>query len=116
VALAGGLAYFSLPVAPLPQVEFPTIQVSAGLPGAGPETMASSVAPRVARPWAEPGTHGVFGGHTARAAVRPNSRNYRDDVDEQPRLDADRAPVRSRSEHRCGGFARSRARPRRTHT
>jgi multidrug efflux pump len=44
VALAGGLAYLALPVAPLPQVEFPTIQVSAGLPGASPETMASSVA------------------------------------------------------------------------
>ncbi|HTR03437.1 MAG TPA: multidrug efflux RND transporter permease subunit [Thermoanaerobaculia bacterium] len=44
VALAGGVAYFFLPVAPLPQVEFPTIQVSASLPGASPETMASSVA------------------------------------------------------------------------
>src|SRR6201982_536530 len=33
-----------LPVSPLPQVEFPTIQVSASLPGASPETMASSVA------------------------------------------------------------------------
>ena len=33
-----------LPVAPLPQVDFPTIQVSAALPGASPETMASSVA------------------------------------------------------------------------
>ncbi len=36
--------YDCLPVAPLPQVEFPTIQVSAGLPGASPEIMASSVA------------------------------------------------------------------------
>jgi multidrug efflux pump len=44
VALAGGVAYFFLPVSPLPQVEFPTIQVSASLPGASPETMASSVA------------------------------------------------------------------------
>jgi multidrug efflux pump len=44
VALAGGLAYRFLPVSPLPQVEFPTIQVSAGLPGASPETMASAVA------------------------------------------------------------------------
>ena len=44
VALAGGIALVGLPVAPLPQVEFPTIQVSAGLPGASPETMASSVA------------------------------------------------------------------------
>jgi multidrug efflux pump len=42
--LAGVLAFNFLPVAPLPQVEFPVIQVSAGLPGASPETMASSVA------------------------------------------------------------------------
>src|SRR4051812_20407565 len=44
LALAGALAYLFLPVSPLPQVDFPTIQVSAGLPGASPETMASSVA------------------------------------------------------------------------
>jgi multidrug efflux pump len=44
VAFAGALAYTVLPVSPLPQVEFPTIQVSATLPGASPETMASSVA------------------------------------------------------------------------
>ena len=44
LALAGGVAYFFLPVSPLPQVEFPTISVSANLPGASPETMASSVA------------------------------------------------------------------------
>jgi len=42
--LAGGLAYTQLPVAPLPQIEFPVISVGAGLPGASPETMASSVA------------------------------------------------------------------------
>src|SRR5258708_1994981 len=42
--LAGALAYTQLPVAPLPQVEYPVISVSAGLPGASPETMASSVA------------------------------------------------------------------------
>ena len=44
LALLGAIAYQVLPVSPLPQVEFPTIQVSAGLPGASPETMASSVA------------------------------------------------------------------------
>jgi len=44
VLLAGILAYTRLPVAPLPHVDFPTIQVSAQLPGASPETMASSVA------------------------------------------------------------------------
>lgn len=42
--LIGLVAFPQLPVAPLPQVEFPTIQVSAALPGASPETMASSVA------------------------------------------------------------------------
>jgi multidrug efflux pump len=44
VALAGGVAYFLLPVAPLPQVDFPTISVQATQPGASPETMATSVA------------------------------------------------------------------------
>jgi multidrug efflux pump len=44
IFLAGALAFRFLPVAPLPQVEFPTISVSAGLPGGSPETMASSVA------------------------------------------------------------------------
>jgi len=44
VALAGLIAFLQLPVAPLPQVDFPTITVSAGLPGASPETMASTVA------------------------------------------------------------------------
>ena len=42
--LAGIIAYPRLPVAPLPQVEFPVIQVQATLPGASPETMASAVA------------------------------------------------------------------------
>jgi multidrug efflux pump len=44
IALAGILAYFLLPVSPLPQVDSPTISVSAGLPGASPETMSSAVA------------------------------------------------------------------------
>ena len=44
VALAGLVAFRLLPVAPLPQVDFPTITVAAALPGASPETMASSVA------------------------------------------------------------------------
>ncbi|MDB5748646.1 MAG: nodulation protein, partial [Massilia sp.] len=44
LALAGIAAFFVLPVSPLPQVDFPTISVSASLPGASPETMASSVA------------------------------------------------------------------------
>jgi multidrug efflux pump len=44
VALAGALAFSKLPVAPLPQVDFPTISVSAQLPGASPDTVATSVA------------------------------------------------------------------------
>jgi len=44
ITLAGALGYFSLPVASLPQVDFPTIQVQASLPGSSAETMASSVA------------------------------------------------------------------------
>src|SRR5947209_1130748 len=42
--LAGLLGYTRLPVAPLPQIEYPVIQVQAGLPGASPSTMASAVA------------------------------------------------------------------------
>jgi HAE1 family hydrophobic/amphiphilic exporter-1 len=44
ILLLGLVAWPLLPVAPLPQVDFPTIQVSANLPGANPETMASNVA------------------------------------------------------------------------
>jgi multidrug efflux pump len=44
IALAGIVAFRFLPVSPLPQVDFPTISVGASLPGASPETMASSVA------------------------------------------------------------------------
>jgi hydrophobe/amphiphile efflux-1 (HAE1) family protein len=44
VLLVGAVAYFLLPVAPLPQVDFPTIQIVAKLPGASAETMATSVA------------------------------------------------------------------------
>src|SRR5580704_19652560 len=44
IALSGVFAFTRLPVAPLPQVDFPTIQVQASLPGASPETVATSVA------------------------------------------------------------------------
>ncbi len=43
IALAGLFAYMKLPVSPLPQVDFPTISVQASLPGASPETVATSV-------------------------------------------------------------------------
>jgi len=44
LAISGAIAYVALPVSPLPQVDFPTISVSAGLPGASAEIMASSIA------------------------------------------------------------------------
>ncbi|MGO9232532.1 MAG: multidrug efflux RND transporter permease subunit [Bryobacteraceae bacterium] len=44
ISLAGSVAFRLLPVSPLPQVDFPTVNVGAGLPGASPETMATSVA------------------------------------------------------------------------
>ena len=44
VAIAGAIAFVVLPVSPLPQVDFPTISVGAGLPGASAEIMASSIA------------------------------------------------------------------------
>ena len=44
VVLAGLMAFRTLPVSPLPQVDFPTISVSAAMPGASPETMAATVA------------------------------------------------------------------------
>ncbi|HET7402334.1 MAG TPA: efflux RND transporter permease subunit, partial [Usitatibacter sp.] len=44
IAIAGAIGFWLLPVAPLPQVDFPTIKVQAALPGASPETMAATVA------------------------------------------------------------------------
>ena len=70
LALAGAIAYRFLPVSPLPQVDFPTIQVSAGPPG------------RLAR------HHGLLGRDAARAPVRPHRGRHGDDLDELARLDA----------------------------
>ena len=53
ILCVGLVAYPLLPVAPLPQVDFPTIQVSASLPGGSPETMASSVAQPLERQFAQ---------------------------------------------------------------
>jgi len=53
VLFVGLVAYPLLPIAPLPQVDFPTIQVSANLPGGSPETMASSVAQPLERQFAQ---------------------------------------------------------------
>jgi hydrophobe/amphiphile efflux-1 (HAE1) family protein len=53
VAFAGLVAFPLLPVAPLPKVDFPTISVSASLPGASPETMASAVAQPLERQFSQ---------------------------------------------------------------
>src|SRR5579862_9818237 len=53
ILFVGLVAYPMLPVAPLPQVDFPTIQITAQLPGASPETMASSVAQPLERQFAQ---------------------------------------------------------------
>ena len=53
VAFAGVVAFPLLPVAPLPKVDFPTINVSASLPGASPETMASAVAQPLERQFSQ---------------------------------------------------------------
>jgi multidrug efflux pump len=53
VALAGAIAFTVLPVAPLPQVDFPTINVNAGMPGASAETMAASVATPLERQFSQ---------------------------------------------------------------
>src|SRR5512144_1662395 len=52
LVLAGIIAFRLLPVSPLPRVDYPTIQVSANLPGADPETMATSVAAPLERQFA----------------------------------------------------------------
>ena len=53
ILFVGFVAYPLLPVAPLPQVDFPTIQITATLPGASPETMATSVAQPLERQFAQ---------------------------------------------------------------
>ena len=53
ILFVGIVAYPLLPVAPLPQVDFPTIQVTASYPGASPETMASSVAQPLERQFSQ---------------------------------------------------------------
>ncbi len=89
IALAGAVAFRLLPVSPLPQVDFPTISVSAGLPGASPETMASSVATPLERQFGR-----IAGGH-------------RDDLVEQPRLDQHHPAIRSEPQHRRGRARRA---------
>ena len=89
ILFVGLVAYPLLPVAPLPQVDFPTIQITATLPGATPETMGSSVARPMEREF-------------------PPSPASPDDVDSS---DWDRSrhdPVRPQPEHRRGRTRRAR--------
>ena len=83
LALTGMLAFGLLPVSPLPQVDFPTIQVSAALPGANPETMATSVAAPLERQFGriagvtEMTSTSYLGSTSIVAAVRPEPRHRR---------------------------------------
>ena len=64
LVIAGALAFYLLPVSALPQVDFPSISVTAALPGADPETMSPSVAAPLER---------QFGHHRRRHLCRPGS-------------------------------------------
>jgi len=83
ILFVGLVAYPLLPVAPLPQVDFPTIQVSASLPGGSPETMASSVAQPLER------------------QACADSRHRADDLDQLSRYCRGHHPVRSQPLDRC---------------
>ena len=85
VALSGAVAFRLLPVSPLPQVDFPTISVSASL----------------AR--GESGNHGIFRGHAAGTAVREDFRRHGDDIPEQPGEHQHHFAVRFEPQYRCGG-------------
>ena len=82
VMLGGMLGYLWLPVSSLPQVDFPTIQVTTQLPGA------------------QPRHHGVAGDGAARAQVRPDSVAAADDLVELVRDQPDHAAVRPQPRHR----------------
>ena len=74
VALAGVISFFLLPVAPLPQVDFPVISVQASLPGASPDTMAATVATPLERALgAIAGVNELTTGTCAAAIPRPAS-------------------------------------------
>ncbi len=88
IALGGAVAYSLLPVSPLPQVDFPTINVQATLPGASPETMASSVATPL------------------ETAVRPHRRDHRDDLHQHAGRDQHHAAIRTEPRHRRRGARR----------
>ncbi len=84
IILFGVVAFRALPVAALPSVDYPTISVSAGLPGASPETMASTVATPLERQFS------TIAGHFA------------DELGELAGVDADYRAVRPEPQHRRG--------------
>ena len=88
IIVFGAMAYRQLPVSDLPTVDFPTIQVSAGLPGASPETMASSVALPLEKQFSTIAGLDV------------------DQLDELARLHEHHAAVRSEPQHRRGRAGR----------
>ena len=63
VVLAGAVCFSLLPVSPLPQIDFPVIFVSANLPGASPETMASTVATPLERALGNTGSFSLLNVH-----------------------------------------------------
>ena len=89
VAFAGAVAFPLLPVAPLPKVDFPTINVSASLPGASPETMASAVAQPLERQFSQ------IAGVTQMTSTSTLGAT------------SDRASVRAQPRHRFGGAGRA---------
>ena len=89
VVLAGAIAYTVLPVAPLPQVDFPTISVSASLPGGSAEIMAASVATPLERQF----------GHIAGVTEMTSSSSARQRQHH--------SPVRPQQKYRLGGARRA---------
>ena len=89
ILLFGIVAFRALPVAALPSVDYPTIQVQAALPGANPETMASSVATPLEREFS------TIAGIESMCST--NSQGS----------DADHDSVRSRPQYRCGRAGRA---------
>jgi len=99
VALTGAIAYRFLPVSPLPQVDFPTIRVQARLPGASPETMASSVATPLERQF---GRIAGITEMTSSSSIGSTSIVLQFDLNRN--IDAARVTFRPRSTRRAASF------------
>ena len=93
--LAGALAYTQLPVAPLPQIDFPVISVGAALPGASPETMASAVATPLERQFGR-----IAGINQMTSSSQLGSTGITMQFDLDRNIDA--AAARCASRHQCG--------------